>query len=381
MKRTLAFLLTLIFALSALAGCAAPAVETPTSQPAPAVEATVAPASESTAQAPAAEPEASATRIFTDSVGREVEIPVNIDKIAISGPLAQLTLFSLAPDKLVGIANEWDKTAQSFLDAKYYNLPLLGQLYGGKGELNLETLLASGAQIVIDVGEPKATIVEDLDGLSEQTGIPFVHITLTLETAGEAYRKLGELLNMKDEAEALASYCEETYAKIKDIASKVEKKNLLYCLGDAGLNVIANGSYHAEVIDLLANNLAVVAEPSSKGSGNEVDMEQLLLWNPDVIIFAPDSVYASVGEDKTWQELKAIKDGTYYEAPYGPYNWMGFPPSVQRYLGMLWMTKLLYPQAADYDLFDEVDKYFNLFYHCSITKEQYDGMVANSIGK
>lgn len=376
MKRLLAFILTLLFALSAFAGCAAPAEQAPAASSEPAATAKTEPT-----QAPAAEPEASATKKFTDSVGREVEVPANIEKIAISGPLAQMALFALAPDKLVGIANEWDKTAETFFDEKYYNLPLLGQLYGGKGELNLETLLASGAQVVIDVGEPKGSIVDDLDGLSEQTGIPFVHITLTLETAGEAYRKLGELLNMKDEAEALAAYCEETYATVKDVASKVEKKNMLYCLGDAGLNVIANGSYHAEVMDLLCNNLAVVEEPSSKGSGNEVDMEQLLLWNPDVIVFAPESVYSTVGSDATWQELKAIKDGAYYEVPFGPYNWMGFPPSVQRYLGMLWMAKLLYPEAASYDLFTEVDKYFNLFYHCSITKEQFDGMMANSIDK
>ena len=56
----------------------------------------------------------------------------------------------------------------------------------------------------------------------------------------------------------------------------------------------------------------------------------------------------------------------------GPYNWMGFPPSVQRYLGMLWMAKLLYPDAADYDLQAEVTEYFDLFYHCALTGEQYE---------
>ena len=129
------------------------------------------------------------------------------------------------------------------------------------------------------------------------------------------------------------------------------------------------------------NNLAVVDSPSSKGTGNEVDMEQLMLWNPDVILFAPDSVYASVGDDPLWQSLTAIQNGSYYEAPMGPYNWMGFPPSVQRYLGMLWMAKLLYPDAADYDLQAEVTEYFDLFYHCALTGEQYEALMANSIGK
>lgn len=94
-------------------------------------------------------------RSFTDSVGREVTLPAEIEKVAVSGPLAQITMFALCPDKLVGIATAWDDTAKEYLDTQYYDLPVIGQLYGGKGDLNPETLLQSGAQIVIDVGEPK----------------------------------------------------------------------------------------------------------------------------------------------------------------------------------------------------------------------------------
>ncbi len=319
---------------------------------------------------------------FTDSVGRTVEVPAEISRVAISGPLAQVVLFALAPDKLVGIAAEWSKEAEQYLPTEYYQLPLLGQLYGGKGELNLEELLAVDPQVVIDVGEPKKTIVEDLDALQEQTGLPFVHITAHLDGMGETYRKLGELLNLPEESEILADYCEEIYTRTLSIMETVGeegKANLLYLLGDTGLNVIAKGSYHAEVIDLLANNLAVVDEPSSQGSGNETDLEQILLWNPDVILFAPNSIYATVGGDSSWRDVPAIANGTYYEVPFGPYNWMGFPPSVQRYLGLIWMAQLLYPDVAQYDLYSEVARYYDLFYHTELTEAQFAALVANSI--
>jgi len=334
----------------------------------------------STACAAAKAPQALETRTFTDSVGRTVEVPYTLDKVAVSGPLAQIVLFALCPDRLAGIAGKWDKTAEQFFDRKYYDLPILGQLYGGKGELNLETLLTSGAQIVIDVGEPKKTIVEDLDALQEQTGIPFVHITALTASMGDAYRKLGELLDMPAEAEALAAYCDRIYARTVEIAGAVEKRNLLYITGDQGLNVIAQGSYHAEIIDLLSNNLAVVESPSSKGTGNEVDMEQILLWDPEVILFAPESIYGDVKNRPEWQAVTAIRNGEYYEVPFGPYNWMGFPPSVQRYLGMLWMSELLYPEAAQLDLYAAVQEYFELFYHCHITRDQFDALMQNSLG-
>lgn len=370
MKKTVSLLLSLVMLFSVLAGCSGAAG---TATPSPSSSQTAGTATESTP------PSESATRSFTDSAGRTVEVPSQITRVAVTGPMAQIVVFALAPDKLVGISTEWDASAQQFLDSKYYNLPLLGQVYGGKGEMNLEELLASNAQVVIDVGEPKDTIVEDMDNLTEQTGIPFVHITATLQTMGDAYRSLGDLLGMTEEASALADYCDSTYTRIADLADKVQKVNLLYITGSEGLNVIAKSSYHAEIIDLLSNNLAVVDTPSSKGTGNEVDMEQILNWNPDYIIFSPDSVYGSVQGDPTWEKLPAIQNGNYCEAPMGPYNWMGFPPSVQRLLGMMWMAKVLYPDQANYDLYQEAQQYFKLFYHCDLTQAQYDALVANSL--
>ena len=319
------------------------------------------------------------TRVFTDSCGREVTVPADIQKIAVSGPLAQMVVFAIAPDKMVGVANAWDESAKAYFDAKYLELPLLGQLYGGKGELNLETLLAAAPDVVIDVGVPKDSMAEDLDALQEQTGIPFVHIDAYLASMDDTYAMLGDLLAMPNEAQGLADYCRYAYDKVKAIADSVEKVNLLYVTGEEGLNVIARGSYHAEVIDMLCNNLAVVDEPSSKGTGNEVDMEQILNWNPDAVIFAPGSIYSTVADNENWQTIPAIRDGRYYEVPMGPYNWMGFPPSVQRILGMQWMAKVLYPDAADYDMYETTQTYFQLFYHCDLTAEQYAALTACSL--
>ena len=119
MKKPLALLLALSLTLS-LCACGGGTAATP------------APESSAPAETmPAETAAASEARIFTDSVGREVELPARIDKVAVSGPLAQIVLFALCPDKLVGIANEWDESAEEYLDTEYYNLPLLGQLFGG----------------------------------------------------------------------------------------------------------------------------------------------------------------------------------------------------------------------------------------------------------
>jgi iron complex transport system substrate-binding protein len=312
-----------------------------------------------------------------------VNVPKHITRIAASGSLAQIMLFAIAPEDLVGIANQWSDAAARFIDPRYQNLTVLGQFYGS-GDLNLEEIAKVDPQVIIDLGEAKSTIVADMNNISAQVKIPAVHIDADIETMSEAYRTLGRLLGRQEKAEVLAQYCKNIYKNSAEIMQKVGqagKVRLVYCMGDDGLNVIARGSYHAQVIDMLSDNLAVIGNPTSKGTGNAIDMEQLLKWNPDAIIFAPESAYAAAGSDPAWRQMKAISSGKYYEVPRYPYNWMGFPPSVNRYMGMIWLTQLLYPEVARYDLYNEAARYYDLFYHCRLTRDQYDKLVANSMGK
>lgn len=313
-------------------------------------------------QAETKKEEEAGTVSFTDSLGRTVEVPAKPEKLAPSGSYAQLVLYALCPDLLAGVTSDWDDNELPFIPDEMKSLPVLGQLYGGKKELNLETLMNSGAQVVVDVGQAKKDAAAELDALQEQTGVPFVHISADLSTMDETYDLLGKLTGRTEKAAQLSSYCRETYDKMAALADRVDKVSLLYITGDEGHNVIAKDSYHSEVIDLLGDNLAVVDEPSSKGSGNEVSMEQILLWDPEVLVFSPESIYDSVASDPLWSGMQAVQNGRVYRTPLGPYNWMGFPPSVQRYLGMVWLGSVLYPDECGYELKDEVGKYFELFY-------------------
>lgn len=322
------------------------------------------------------------TREFTDSAGRTVMVPERIERVAVTGQLAQIMVFAAAPDKMVGLASAWSADAASYIDEAYLALPVLGQLFGGNGELNLEELLDAAPQVVIDMGEKKASIAAEMDDIQNQTGIPAVHITIDLDNTREAFSVLGQLLGVEGQTQLLADWCGSAYARTRDIMEQVgeNKVGALYCLGDLGCNVICRDSYHSAILDLVTDNLAVVESPSSKGTGNEVDMEQLYIWDPEVIFFAPNSMYDYAADDPEWQQLRAIRNGRFYEVPYGIYNWMGFPPSIQRFLGMLWMTRVLYPEYADYDLYAEVARFYELFFHCEMTHDRYEALVANSIG-
>ena len=390
MKKIASLLLALILLLSlaACAGKTAQARPEPASEP----ETSGGPADaqepeepaeeqqpeEQTPEEPEEEP-APETVTVTDDCGRTVEIPGEITRIVPTGGLAQIALFALVPDLFVGLANEWSETAGPYIDSAYLDLPVLGTLYGS-ADLNLEELAVTDPQLIIDLGEAKKTIVEDMDNMQDQTSIPSIHIEGTLATMADAYRKLGVILGREERAEELAAFCEKVYARTADIAEKAGdgKVSALYIVGSEGLNVIASGSFHAEVVDMLTDNAAVVDNPAGKGTGNEVTMEQIALWDPEFILFGPESIYEDAAERETWKDLKAIASGNYVEIPYGPDNWMGLPPSVQRYLGMIWLASVLYPDLCDYDVKTEITEAYRLFYGCELSDGQYAELTKNA---
>ncbi|NCB43041.1 MAG: ABC transporter substrate-binding protein [Clostridia bacterium] len=318
------------------------------------------------------------TRVFTDSCGREVTIPIDIHTVAATGAMPQMVLLPIAGDMFCGLASDWSSEAALYISSDILALPVYGQIFGGKGDVNLETIISLNPDLLIDIGEKKEGIEEDLDKLQEQTGIPIIHIDASLFDMAQAYRMLGDLLGRVQKAEELAVYCDDildkTQTMLLDIG-EAGKKSVVYCLGDKGLNVLAKGSYHAELLDMLCNNSAVLDNPISSGMGNEIDMEQLMLWNPEYIIFAPDSLYDQVESDPLWTQLSAIKNEKYFQTPQGPYNWMGMPPSVNRYMGMVWLSSILYPENSPYKLYDEAKKYYKLFYNCNLTLELFNQLI------
>jgi iron complex transport system substrate-binding protein len=320
------------------------------------------------------------TFLFTDSAGRQAELPARITRIVPSGSLAQMFLVASAPDLLCAVSSAYAPDAAQYVPAYLASLPVAGQFYGA-ANLNLEEIARIGPDVVIDIGEPKDTIARDMDDIQAAIGIPVIHITATLRTTPQAFRTLGELLDRREQGEALARFCERTLAAADAVMGQVggNKKSILYCMGPSGLNVLAKGTFHTEVLDWMTDNLAAVDNPSGRGSGNEANMEQILLWDPEAILFGAGSVYATAARDGSWRQLRAVRSGACYEVPQGPYNWMGGPPSINRYLGMLWLGKILYPQYAAYDLYAEVAEYYRLFYGRALSREQFDRLTARSL--
>lgn len=326
---------------------------------------------------------AAATRVFTDSLGREVELPAQVERVAASGPVAQEVLLTTVPERLVGLATQLTDAQAAYLGEDVAALPVLGQIYGGKGDFNKEEVAAASPQLVLDVGEPKDSITEELDGLQEQIGIPFVHLDSTsLESYGDLLDDVADLLSCErasEEADYCRAACEEVAGVMDEVDAESGRVRAAYLLGADGTNAMARGAFMAGVVDAVADNVVEVDDPSSSGKGDPVSLEQIAVWDPDLIVFSPDGAYETVATDPAWAELSAVKSGSYYLVPAVPYNWLSSPASVNQMLGLRWFARLCYPERFDDDLRDVVADYYELFYRHDLTDEEYAQLTAGAV--
>lgn len=371
---SLALLLILALTLSACGGTPNP-TDAPPTEPV-----TTSPVTEPSEPQPT-EPE-SETYIFTDSTGREVELPRKIERAASGGPLANIMIYGVQPDVLVGWSSSPSDATKKYIEEKYWDLPEYGKFYGNADDFNREALMASDPQVIIDVGEWDEEYKVQLDELQEQIGIPVILIEANLEQNPAAYRTMGQVLGNEARGEALAAYCEEVLADARAKTASIpeaDRIKVYYAEGETGLSTILSGTIHSQIYELVGADIVVEADSAQiQQGGGTVSLEQVLAWEPDVIMFAKGSIFDTVADDASWQALEAISNDRYYEIPTEPYNWLGRPPGPNRMIGVRWLGNLLYPEVYDYDIEEEVKDFFQLFYRYELSESELAALLGNS---
>ena len=312
---------------------------------------------------------------FTDSLGRSRTFQKEITKIAPSGNLAQMIIATVAPEKMVGLSSTINDKAMFYMPERLQDLPQFGTFYGKKANLNKEALIFASPEVVIDMGEIKEGIDTDLDVLEDQIGIPVVFIESYLTNTAEAYRNLGRLIGEEEKTEKLAQYSEKALAKAEEAKKLIEKPaRVYYSSSPEGLDGIPTGNFHGEVIELIGAENVVPSTYS--GGGNIVSLEQLFIWDPDIILLAEKSAYEMATTDSRWAELSAVKNGKVYLIPSSPYSFIDTPPGVNRIIGIYWLGSLIYPELyADIDLEKEVTTFYDLFYSYSLDDEELSKLL------
>lgn len=374
--RVLALLLAALLALGMLAGCG----EEPASEESTAPQSEEPAAEESTA--PSEEPEG--PRTLTDMAGREVEVPAVIEKAFSTDPTAAIFLYTLVPDRMLGWNYELNDLEKSIILDEYETLPNFGM----GDAINYEAVLAAGPDIAFMVGTINDATVSSADDLQESLGIPVVVVDSELSNTPAAYRFMGELFGVEDTAEQLAAYAEETLGDIANMdIPEEEKVRMYYGNGEDSLETAPAGSSHGAIIELV-NAINVADLELGDGSRVQISAEQLLAWDPDVIVVNGEpkadlpgaSAADAIMNDPTYANLTAVKEGKVYGTPNAPFSWVDRPPGPNRIVGLRWLSALIYPDYIQVDVDDAVKEFFSLFYHVDLTDEQLANVYAGVAG-
>lgn len=312
----------------------------------------------------------------TDAAGRAVPIPEKVARVFPAGPPAAILLYTLAPDLLIGWPRANRVEECEFMIPDICTRPEVGRITGRGNTANLEVVLALKPDLILDVGSTNETFVSLARRVQEQTGIPYALLDGRFDASPATYRTLGTLTHRTKEGEALAKYAEDTMTTIRgriDAIPEARRPRVYYARGPRGLETGLGGSINVETIEFLgAKNVA----GERKGGLAQVSIEQVLLWNPDVIVTIDREFAASVRSDPVWGSVKAVQAGRVHLSPKLPFGWVDFPPSVNRLAGLWWLAKILYPEQFPEDIRALTKDFYTRFYHVTPNDAQIERVLA-----
>lgn len=353
--KKLASLLLILGILLSLCACGA------ANQPAPtaAAETTAEPTEE-----PAAEPE---TRIVVDGLGREIEVPAKVETIVTLGNASRMATYLGLADKMITVTSG-DNNDSVVMAYGYYNHDIWADLpvcsSGGYGEINPEVIIEASPDVIL------CTFEEDIvANIEEQLGRKVVAApqgTLFAEDYEHALRVFGEACGVSDRAETVIAFIQECLADLDSRTSSIADDNKPTALCAAatfrGGHGIA-GVYANNAVFATVNAKDVTVGYIDAQKGVEVDKEQVLEWNPDLIVLDASNlglVENEYAEDPAFFEsLNAVKNGELYQWPNSTSNYTNVEiPLVNAY----YIGSVMFPEAfADVDFETKAEEIFRFF--------------------
>jgi iron complex transport system substrate-binding protein len=319
---------------------------------------------------------AHATREFIDDAGRKVTLPDRIERVYAAGPPASVLVFALAPDKLIGWTRGFHASEAQWIPEKYARLPELGRLTGRGNTANVEVVLKEKPDVIIDVGSTAETFASLAERVQSQTGIAYVLLDGRLETTSRQLEKIASILGVEANGRELAAYSARLLDGLREKIAAIpadQRPAVYYARGPQGLTTGLQGSINVEMIELLgAKNVA----GGERGGLTNVGLEQVVLWDPGIIVTNDPNFYRDVWTLPVWNSVSAVRAKRVYLSPHLPFGWFDYPPGANRLIGLLWLAEILYPKVFHPDLKHEVTQFYRLFYHQAPSAQQVEGILA-----
>ena len=320
--------------------------------------------------------------------GPTVIVPQKITRVMGMSPTGTVFIYTLAPQLLAGWNFKPEPEELALIQQPYRNLPVLGGWYGKNNTGNLEEIIKVHPDVLISMGDPMGLAVAER--VQQQIHIPVFFLDGDLKKLPEAYLKAGQLLGAESRAGELAAESRKTLDEIQNTVATIpvaKRRRVYYAEGPTGLETEPGDSVHSEAL-IFAGAANVASVSGHQGYGHTpVSMEQILKWNPDVVIAgydhtgSPGEFYRTVFTNPVWRHVRAVANHQVYEVPEYPFGWIDRPPSVNRLIGIRWIADLLYPDLFHDDMRAVTRKFYAEFYHWQLSDVELNRVLTSAMRK
>jgi iron complex transport system substrate-binding protein len=305
---------------------------------------------------------------FLDSADRHVILPNIVERVMAANQAAAVLVYALAPGKLIGWSRQLTYTQRRWLPARYARLPTIGQLIGRHPTATIGKVARLHPDLVVYYGPVSPSAIALADRTESETGVPAIILDGSIGNSFNALRLLGTVLGVAARGETLGLYAEEAIDSIRGtilIISPSRRPLVYFGRGDDGLDTGLAGSRMMAAID----EAGAINVASSLGSGQSVRVTpaDIRFWNPDMIIAQQPSFYDALLRSRRWRSLPAVRDKRVFLEPTAPFGWLDDPPSVNRLIGLYWLSSLFYHGVAQSDLSTLVSQFYQTFYNIKLT--------------
>ena len=317
-------------------------------------------------------------REIVDMAGRTVTIPDHVSRVYGSAPPLTVLLQAVAPETMIGLSLTLEDAGKHYLPPRLAALPVLGGVYGMGQAMNPEILLSLKPDIALAWKSPfvDQAMVENTFA---KIGLPVVFVSLDkLSDWPAAVLFVGKLLGKEDKARQEADYISRSLSKVgKAVADIPENKRVRVYYAEApnGLATDCNLSFHTEAIELAGGYNVYRCHPSSHMGMEAISLEQVIAFNPQVILAQDPKFAKEVLGDPRWKGIRAVRDGRVYAIPRWPHNWLDRPPSMMRALSIQWLANLFYPERFSFDLNKETRAFYQLFFATELSDADLDHLL------
>ena len=357
-KKILALLLCMVLAAAMLSGCGNKTADNtdPKESNSPSAEVTDA---ETTVKE-----EIPATRTVVDMKGAEVEIPYEVNTYIIDTGLSHNSVVAML-DGAEGILS-----SRMTPDTFPWMYVVCENMYKAEvftTAIELEEAVALQPDVIF------GGVTEGVRESFASVGIPYIDVSFTTyDTMIQCIKMTAEVLgeDAVAVADAYVEYLEEKIAQVNERVSALDesqRKTVVHGLSMYNLSVDGANTIIDEWINA-AGGINAAAEDTT-GNSQAISLEQLLAWDPDVIITGTAGEVEAILSDPNWAALTAVKNGDVYCNPTGIFYWDRY--GVEEVLQFQWCAKLLYPELfEDLDITQEVKDFYEKFLHYDLSDEE-----------